>query len=184
MTRNYFRSYTPPEGIIDTRLFPLVASSATSIPFRTHVSLRGRPSPLLPLARKVRASGRRKKKTKGGRGEDGGRACRRKRGREAKTAKRKRSTRRVGSTAARGTRREVLLSGPLSSLSRWWQVSVAALAAVDGHHLVEFLFLSSPAGAAYTSRALHESPVREERARRRAPRGGGGGGRRPGRCLT
>jgi hypothetical protein len=45
--------------------------------------------------------------------------------------------RRVGSNTARGTRRrEVLLSGrgPLSSLSRWWQVSVAALAAEDGRH--------------------------------------------------
>jgi len=40
------------------------------------------------------------------------------------------------STAGGTRRREVLLSGrgPLSSLSWWWQVSVAALAAEDGRH--------------------------------------------------
>jgi hypothetical protein len=44
---------------------------------------------------------------------------------------------REGNIAGGTQRREVLLSGrgPLSSLSRWWQVSVAALAAEDGRYL-------------------------------------------------
>lgn len=68
---------------------------------------------------------------------------------------------RVGSNTAGGTqKREVLLSGrgPLSSLSRWWQVSVAALAAEDGRHLAKrtplFLPIASRARAAKPLRGV------------------------------
>lgn len=76
---------------------------------------------------------------------------------------------RESNTAGETRRREVLLSGrgPLSSLSQWWQVSVAALATVDGCHRHQGTFLSqSPRRRSHcgASRALHE---REECARRR-----------------
>lgn len=71
-------------------------------------------------------------------GERKERGEKRRRGREAWAESRE------GNTAGGTRRREVLLSsrGPLSSLSRWWQVSVAALAAVDGRHRRQGRFLS------------------------------------------
>lgn len=91
---------------------------------------------------------------------------------------------RVGSNTAGGTqRREVLLSGrgPLSSLSRWWQVSVAALAAEDGRHLAQGtpLFLSIASRTRGEATAGRRVPSTSEKS---VP--AGGGGRRPGRCAT
>lgn len=65
------------------------------------------------------------------RGERKVRCEKRRRGRKAWVESRENR-----STAGGTRRREVLLSGrgPLSSLSRWWQVSVAALAAEDGRY--------------------------------------------------